>query len=142
MRFLSRTFLGLAIVTLLTSAADAFQLTGQLQTDPQTTVQCGPLPDEIVLKRVLPKYPLEAITAGIEGTVEIRVLISKHGFPEKFQVTSGPPELVKASLEAVRQWRYMPYKLNGRAVAIEASITIHYSLPSKKLIASADKPRS
>ena len=64
--------------------------------------------------------------------VRISVLIDKDGVPYRFQVESGPSELVNASLDAVKQWRYEPYKMNGEAVPVETSININYVLPSTK----------
>jgi TonB family protein len=57
-------------------------------------------------------YPPEALAKGIQGLVRIRVEIGKDGVPQKLEVLSGPSELMNASLDAVKQWRYKPYKLN------------------------------
>jgi len=49
-------------------------------------------------------------------------------------VISGPPALVPASLEAVKQWRYRPLKLNGKAVKMETSIDINFVIPAKQSV--------
>jgi TonB family protein len=83
-----------------------------------------------ILKKVTPKYPSDARIKGIEGKVRVSVLVNKQGVPEKLTVISGPPELISASLDALRQWRYKPLKLNGKAVPVEASVDINYVIPA------------
>ena len=69
----------------------------------------------MLLRRVEPVYPIIAQRARIEGTVELRAIISKDGMIEGLQRISGHPLLVTAAMDAVRQWRYRPYMLNERA---------------------------
>ncbi len=66
-----------------------------------------------VLTKVPPKYPEEAKKAGIQGTILLNAVISKDGAVENLTVTSGPKELQQSALDAVRQWTYKPYLLNG-----------------------------
>ena len=58
--------------------------------------------------RVRPVYPVEAKKAGIQGLVKLRVTINKDGSVMDIQTLSGPPQLVKAAVDAVQQWRYAP----------------------------------
>ena len=132
MQFLLRISLGFLIAVVLVSGAAAFPLCSETETKPQKVWQCDPS-GGAALKQVPPTYPPEAISKGIEGTVKIRGLINKNGIIEKFEVISGPPELVEASLNAIRQWRYEPYELNGVVIRVETSITLHFKLPHKKL---------
>ena len=75
------------------------------ETPPFTPAEIQPV------TRVRPVYPLEAKKAGIQGNVKLRVTINKDGSVMDIQVLSGNPQLVKAALEAVRQWRYSPSKV-------------------------------
>lgn len=61
-----------------------------------------------LIKRVVPVYPVEAKKAGIQGMVVLRVTIEKDGSVSNLKVVRGNPELAKAALDAVRQWRYAP----------------------------------
>jgi TonB family protein len=79
-------------------------------------------------KKVPPVYPEEAKKAGIQGSVVLNVIISKEGVPENIKVVSGPRQLQKSAIDAVREWRYQPYLLNGDPVEVETSITVTYSL--------------
>jgi periplasmic protein TonB len=82
-----------------------------------------------VMRRVDPFYPNDARVKRIEGAVTLDALVGEDGRVKQVQVTSGPPTLARAAAEAVRQWRYEPYLLNGKPVAIHNQITIQFKLP-------------
>ena len=52
----------------------------------------------------------------------------REGTIENLQVVSGHPLLVRAAIEAVRQWRYRPYVLNGEPVEVETQVTVNFVL--------------
>ena len=79
------------------------------------------------LTKVAPIYPPEAKIAGVQGTVVMHAVIGKTGTIESLDVLSGPDALRSSALDAVRQWTYKPYLLNGNPVAVDTTITIHYS---------------
>jgi protein TonB len=78
--------------------------------------------------RVEPKYPPLAHSARVQGTVELQAIISRTGTIENLQVISGHPMLVAAAVDAVRQWRYRPYLLNGAPVEVETRVTVNFTL--------------
>lgn len=75
-----------------------------------------------------PRYPETARAAGTQGTVRMKVVIGTDGLIKELEVVSGPSELVDASVEAVRQWRYKPTFLNGLPVEVVSTIDIVYTL--------------
>jgi protein TonB len=77
---------------------------------------------------VAPKYPPEAGRARIEGTVVLLALIGKDGSVEDVRVKSGLSVLAQAAIEAVKQWRYRPYLLNGEPVEVDSQIIINFTL--------------
>ena len=77
---------------------------------------------------VAPKYPPEAGRARIEGTVVLLAVIGKDGSVEDVRVKSGVSALARAAIEAVKQWRYRPYLLNGEPVEVNSQITINFTL--------------
>jgi periplasmic protein TonB len=77
---------------------------------------------------VAPKYPPEAGRARIEGTVVLLAMIGKDGTVEDVRVEKGLPVLAQAATEAVKQWRYRPYLLNGEPVEVDSQITINFTL--------------
>ena len=80
------------------------------------------------LTKVNPVYPQDAKDAKIQGAVVLRAVIGKDGVVENLQVVSGPEKLRRPSLDAVRQWTYKPYLLNGQPVEVDTTITVTYSL--------------
>ena len=81
-----------------------------------------------LIYRVQPVYPPLARAARVQGTVELRAIISRTGTIEGLQVISGHPMLVRAAIDAVQQWHYRPYILNGDPVEVETRVTVNFSL--------------
>jgi len=81
-----------------------------------------------LVRKVQPLYPPLAKTARIQGQVILHALISKAGNIENLEVVSGHPMLVQSALDAVRQWKYKPYVLNGEPVAVDTTITVNFNL--------------
>jgi protein TonB len=79
---------------------------------------------------VPPTYPPEAGRARIEGTVVLLAVIAKDGTVQDVRVESGLPVLAQAAIDAVKQWRYRPYVLNGEPVEVDSRITINFTLSS------------
>ncbi len=85
----------------------------------------------LVVKKVAPVYAPLARQARIQGRVVLKVRISKSGDVVKLQLVSGHPMLAPAAIEAVKQWRYQPYLLNGEPVEVETNVTVNFTLPDK-----------
>jgi periplasmic protein TonB len=81
-----------------------------------------------LIHRVQPDYPPLARQVRVQGLVVLRAMISREGAIEDLQVLSGHPMLVKAAVEAVRQWRYRPYELNGEPVEVETEVKVNFVL--------------
>jgi protein TonB len=81
-----------------------------------------------IIHRIQPEYPSLARQARIQGQVSLRAIISHDGRIENLQVVNGHPLLVQAAIDAVRQWRYRPYMLNGEPVEVETQITVNFTL--------------
>jgi periplasmic protein TonB len=80
----------------------------------------------LLIKRVQPKYPPAALAVRAQGAVQIEATINKEGNVINLKVLSGDPVLARAALEAVRQWRYKPYYLDGDPVEIQTQITVNF----------------
>jgi periplasmic protein TonB len=81
-----------------------------------------------ILKKVQPKYPSEARKQHVQGSVLIQVLISKTGEVTNPKVISGDELLAPSAVEAVTQWKYKPYTLNGQPIEVETQIIINFQL--------------
>lgn len=80
------------------------------------------------LTGVNPVYPEAAKRKKIQGTVVLSAVINKEGSVEQVMMKSGPEELGPPSIEAVRQWTYKPYLLNGERAAVQTIVNVTYSL--------------
>ena len=81
-----------------------------------------------LIRRVQPSYPALARAARIQGQVVLAAVISKAGTIENLRTITGHPLLVPAAVEAVSQWRYRPYILNGEVIEVETQITVNFIL--------------
>ena len=91
-----------------------------------------PIPEEIsqglLVNQVKPVYPAVARAARIQGAVVLTALIGKDGAVQELELVSGHPMLVPAAMEAVKQWRYRPYVLNGEPVLVQTTINVDFTL--------------
>jgi TonB family protein len=84
----------------------------------------------LLVKKTPPVYPASAMQMRIEGAVELVATISKSGDISAVKVASGNPQLARAAADAVKQWKYKPYLLNGEPVEIQTQITVNFKLPN------------
>lgn len=95
---------------------------------PRNVLRSSMMMQGYLVHKVEPLYPALARAARIQGSVHLQAIISKKGVIENLQVLSGPPMLAGAAVDAVRQWRYRPYLLNGEAVEVQTEITVNFVL--------------
>ena len=82
-----------------------------------------------IVSKVMPIYPPEEKKKGTTGTVVLEAIIGKSGSIENLNVRSSPSQgLSRSALDAVHQWRYQPYLLNGDPVEVETTINVIYNL--------------
>jgi protein TonB len=82
----------------------------------------------LLIRRVQPAYPHLAVIAHTQGQVVLHAVIGRGGTIQGLQVVSGHPQLVQAAVDAVKQWRYRPYVLNGRPIEIETQVYVNFVL--------------
>ena len=82
----------------------------------------------LLIKRVEPSYPPLAKTARVQGTVVLHAIISKQGTIEGLTLMSGPAMLAPAAIDAVKQWRYKPYLLNGDPIELDTTVEVKFTL--------------
>lgn len=78
--------------------------------------------------KVPPQYPPEARAQNIQGIVSLRANIDAQGTVYKLELVSGDPVLAAAAMDAVRQWKYRPYLLNGQPVEMETIVQVLFTL--------------
>jgi TonB family protein len=105
------------------SASENTHLTG-------VPVWLAPEQAERMLKnRIEPAYPQAAIEARRAGDVVLEVVVGRDGSIVTERIVSGDPLLISAALDAVRRWRYEPYRRHQRATRFQTTITLRFSLP-------------
>jgi protein TonB len=82
----------------------------------------------LLVRKVNPNYPPLARQARIQGTVVLQAEISKDGSIQNLRLISGHPMLAPAAIEAVKQWKYKPYLLNGEPVEVETTVQVNFTL--------------
>jgi len=83
----------------------------------------------LLVKKVAPVYPPQAVQMHLQGSVQMLANISKDGDITNVKVTSGDPILARAAIDAVKQWKYKPYYLDSQPVEIQTQIVVNFSLP-------------
>ena len=126
-------------IGILTESVDV-QAEGSAKAKPSTEAAEKPKPTRIriggnvefakVLTKVQPIYPESAKAAGAQGSVVLHAIVSKDGRPLSVEVLNSQidPELARAAVEAVNQWRFQPTLLNGEPVEIDTTITVNFKL--------------
>lgn len=84
----------------------------------------------LLVKKVQPKYPPSALRLRVEGGVQLLATISKTGDISAVTILTGDTQLSHAAVDAVKQWKYKPYLLNGEPVEIQTQITVNFKLPN------------
>ncbi len=99
----------------------------KIQTPQRVRVSQG-VSQGLLIHQVRPQYPPLARQARIQGSVILQAVISKDGTIQNLRLVSGHPMLAPAAIDAVKQWRYKPYYLNGEPVEVETQITVNFTL--------------
>jgi protein TonB len=82
----------------------------------------------MLVHQVKPQYPQLGVQARIQGTVVLQAVIGKDGTIRELRLISGHPMLAPAAIEAVKQWRYRPYLLNGEPVEVDTQVNVNFTL--------------
>ena len=99
----------------------------KIATPKRVTVSQG-VTSGMLIRKVQPDYPPLAKQARIQGSVVLQAVIGKDGSIQNLKAVSGHPMLIPSALDAVRQWRYKPYFLNGEPVEVDTQVTVNFTL--------------
>lgn len=83
-----------------------------------------------LLHSVSPEYPTEARVLRQGGTVVLAATVMEDGTVGAVRVIDGPPAFAQSAVEAVKQWRYKPFALDGKPIKNEIGITLRFKYPS------------
>src|SRR5262249_55505429 len=106
----------------------ALPITSRPDTPAKRVTISGKEMGQRLIHKVEPVYPPEARQANIEGTVKLTAVIATDGSIQQLRVDRGHPLLVKAALDAVKQWKYDPMIVDGSAVEVLTGIDVVFQL--------------
>jgi len=81
-----------------------------------------------MIHSVRPAYPKAPKQMHIEGVVKLQILIGKTGLVREIELVSADPMFITAAVDAVKQWRYAPCKLNGEPIEVRTTIDVAFTL--------------
>lgn len=110
------------------SHASAVSAVSQSVQDDQTVRVGGDIKPPRKIKDVRPVYPKEAKDAGIQGVVILEVVIDPAGRVSRVDVARSIPELDQAAVDAVQEWEFEPTYVKGKAVSVEMTVTVNFTL--------------
>jgi protein TonB len=119
--------LGGVIGGILSSSSSAPKLSKIVPTVQRVRVSQG-VTKGMLIFRIEPTYPTVARLARVQGVVVLTAIIGKDGTIQNLQLVSGHPLLAPAAIEAVKQWRYKPFLLNGQPVEVETTVNVIFQL--------------
>ena len=84
----------------------------------------------LLAQPVDPEYPAAARASGQRGSVVLQVFIGRDGAVQDAKFLQGSLVFARAAIDAVKQWRFKPYSMNGRAVSVQSVITLNFKPPA------------
>jgi protein TonB len=81
---------------------------------------------KLLVHRVEPKYPAEARKANLQGIIALDVLVGPDGSVVKMHALNGPDVLARAAMDALRWWKFEPYRLNGEPALVETTLAVEF----------------
>jgi TonB family protein len=119
----------MACWTAIGIAQKSTEIQSQADAPPPQTVHVSPTAmTGMVDHKVMPQYPQEAMKKGVEGNVVFNIVVDEAGKIVDSHAVSGNPLLVTASADALREYRYRPYQVDGNPVRVESQVGFHFAL--------------
>lgn len=91
-------------------------------------LRVGSIEPANLIHQVKPVYPPLARQVRAQGVVILEATITRDGTVRDVRVITGHPLLTKPAQEAVEQWRYKPFIMNGEAIEVITTITVNFTL--------------
>ena len=83
----------------------------------------------LLIHRIDPEYPPAARSAGLQGVIVLEIVIGTDGSVLEIRPLNGPEVLSHAATEALRWWKFQPYRVNGQAVEVETTVAVEFRGP-------------
>ena len=85
---------------------------------------------DLLVQPVEPVYPDTAKAGALRGSVVLQVLVGRDGSVQDAKFLQGSLVFGRAAIDAVKQWRFKPYSMNGRAVSVQTVISLNFAPPA------------
>jgi len=82
--------------------------------------------EKLLIHRVEPAYPAEARQAKLEGTIALDVVVGRDGSVVNMHPLNGPDVLARAAMDALRWWKFEPYRVNGEPAVVETTVAVEF----------------
>jgi TonB family protein len=82
--------------------------------------------EKLLIHRVEPLYPAEARRANLQGIIALDIVVGRDGSVVSMRALNGPDALARAAMDALRWWKFEPYRVNGEPVAVETTVAVEF----------------
>jgi TonB family protein len=82
--------------------------------------------EKLLVHRVEPVYPPEARQSRLEGTIALDIVVGRDGSVISMHPLNGPDVLARAAMDALRWWKFEPYRVNGEPAAVETTVAVEF----------------
>lgn len=82
--------------------------------------------EKLLVHRVEPVYPPEAKKERLDGVIAIDIVIGRDGSVLSMHPLNGPDMLADAAMDALRWWRFEPYRVNGEPAIVETTLAVEF----------------
>ena len=82
--------------------------------------------EKLLIHRVEPAYPAEARNAKLQGVIALDIVIGRDGSVVSIRPLNGPDILARAAIDALRWWKFEPYRINGEPSVVESTVTVDF----------------
>lgn len=92
---------------------------------PQATVPAEVM-EKLIIHRVQPVYPPDAKKQGIEGVIAVDIVVGRDGSVLSMHPLNGPEVLARAAMEALRWWKFEPYRIGGQPATVGTTMAVEF----------------
>jgi len=82
--------------------------------------------EKLLVHRVEPVYPAEARKERLEGTIALDIVVGRDGAVLRMHALNGPDVLARAAMDALRWWKFEPYRINGEPAVVETTVAVEF----------------
>lgn len=82
--------------------------------------------EKLLVRKVAPEYPPAARKSRLQGTIVLQIVVGRDGSVVGMRPVNGPDVLARSAMDALRWWKFEPYRVNGEPATVETSVTMEF----------------